>query len=183
LEASYFYEIGDLRLYVKTNVATTVRVLLVTVIFAFPISTLAMTVTLQIPEKYAEVEAGGVVYFETEVKYPENDTRKDLRIEYFVLGPDGKDVAYMKVLKAIETQASFMDSINIPGGVDPGMFTIKAKIADYNTLSEDVGASFQVIPRAGERIMMYLFIILGIVILIALLISIELFVIIRRKGV
>ena len=50
-------------------------------------------------------------------------------------------IAQSKVLKAIETQASFMDFIVIPESAKPGMHIIKVKITDYEGLSEEVEAS------------------------------------------
>jgi hypothetical protein len=73
----------------------------------------ALTVDVQIPEKYLSVDAGDRFYFQVDIKYPENTERKDLSLEYEVR-QGTKVIAYAKVLRAIETQASFMDFIIIP---------------------------------------------------------------------
>ncbi len=70
----------------------------------------ALSVIVHVPEKYTDVVAGERFYFEIEVKYPENPSRKDLRLNYEIL-KDNEIIAQAKVLKAIETQASFMDFI------------------------------------------------------------------------
>ena len=67
----------------------------------------ALSVVVHVPEKYVSVVAGERFYFEVEVKYPENPSRKDLSLEYKILTRDGDVIAQSKVLKAIETQASF----------------------------------------------------------------------------
>lgn len=140
----------------------------------------AMTATINIPEKYSEVVAGEKIYFETEVKWPENTERKDLRIEYSIKNNNDEEIAYLKVLKAIETQASFMDSISIPESTETGIYKIYLRITDYNELNQEVVASFKVINKKNT-LNIYLPIILGFIGLIAILIAIELFVLIQRK--
>jgi len=108
--------------------------------------------------------------------------RKDLRIEYSVKNKDGKEVAYLKVLKAIETQASFMDAISIPESVPPGMYKISAKFSDYGNLSEEVAASFRV-SKNTNSIYNYLIAIIGILGIIAVFVVIELFVLTKRKNI
>jgi hypothetical protein len=141
----------------------------------------AMTITIGIPDKYQEVSAGETIYFQTEVKWPENDMRKDLRIEYFIKDKDGGEVAYLKVLKAIETQATFMDSITIPESTPSGLYKIYAEIGDYTQMSEEVAASFKVTGKKEDTFMIYLYIILAVVILIAILIAIQFFIIVKKN--
>ncbi len=103
----------------------------------------ALSIVVHVPEKYTDVHAGERFYFEIEVKYPENPSRKDLRLEYEIK-KDDEIIAHSKVLKAVETQASFIDFIVIPESADDGMHIINVKISDYETLSEEVSASFHV---------------------------------------
>jgi hypothetical protein len=141
----------------------------------------AMTATINIPGKYSEVSAGENVYFETEVKWPENTGRKDLRIEYSIKDNAGQEIAYLKVLKAIETQASFMDHISIPESTKAGTYKIFLTLNDYKELNEEVAASFK-ISSARNLSNLYLPILLGIVSLIALVVVVELFVLIRKSS-
>jgi hypothetical protein len=134
----------------------------------------ALSVTVHVPEKYTDVVAGERFYFEIVVKYPENPSRKDLRLEYNIM-KDGETIAQSKVLKAIETQASFMDFIVIPESAENGMHIIKVKIQDYESLSEEVEASFHVTPSGGGQIKLYFFILLGVVILVGILVVVSIF--------
>jgi len=148
---------------------------------ALPVLASAMSISVNIPEKFSEVTAGEKVYFETEVKWPENDNRKDLRIEYSIKDKNGDEVAYLKVLKAIETQASFMDSISIPESTEPGLYKIDIKISDYQNLNQDVGASFRV-AKSGEDFQTFFYIIIGILVVMAFAVIIGVFLLVRRKG-
>jgi len=132
----------------------------------------ALSIVVHVPEKYTDVVAGERFYFEIEVKYPENPSRKDLRLNYEIL-KGGEVIAQSKVLKAIETQASFMDFIVIPESADTGIHIIKVEISDYDGLSEEVEASFQVISAGGGQIKTYFFILLGVVILVGILVVIN----------
>ena len=165
---------------VKSGLFLVFFVFLAGVFFLWPKSASAMNITIGIPAKYSEINAGEAVYFETVVKWPENSDRKDLRIEYSVKNKDGVEVAYTKVLKAIETQASFIDSISIPESLEPGMYVISANINDYGNLNEEVKASFYV-AKHNDMVLNLLFIILGALGLIALLIFIEFFIILGPK--
>ena len=138
----------------------------------------ALSIVVHVPEKYTDVVAGERFYFEIEVKYPENPTRKDLRLNYEIL-KDNEVIAQSKVLKAVETQASFMDFIIIPESADSGLHIIKVKISDYEGLSEEVEASFQVVS-AGGKIKTYFFILLGVTILVGILVVIN--IILGRKD-
>jgi hypothetical protein len=138
----------------------------------------ALSVITHVPEKYTDVVAGERFYFEIEIKYPENPSRKDLKLNYEI-SKDGKIIAQSKVLKAIETQASFIDFIVIPNSAEKGMHIIKVKISDYNSLSEEVEASFHVISGSGEDIKIYIFILLGAVGLVGILVVINIF---KGKG-
>jgi subtilase family serine protease len=141
-----------------------------------------MTATINVPEKYSEVSAGEKVYFETEIKWPENTERKDLRIEYTIKDKDNQMIAYLKVLKAIETQASFMDSISIPESTKAGTYTLFLNVTDYKELNQEVAASFNVVKKLGDSFNTYLFIILGVIGFIAIAIVIELFILIKKKS-
>ena len=111
-------------------------ILLIFVLSLFSLTSVsALSIVVHVPEKYTDVIAGERFYFEIEVKYPENPSRKDLRLNYEIM-KDGEVIAQSKVLKAVETQASFMDFIVIPESAEKGMHIIKVKIADYEDLNE-----------------------------------------------
>ncbi len=141
----------------------------------------ALSIMVHVPEKYTDVEAGERFYFEIEIKYPENPTRKDLRLNYNIVNEDGKTIAQAKHLKAIETQASFMDFIVIPESAEKGLHVIKVTISDYESLSEEVEASFNVMADSSNQIQMYFFILLGAISFVGLLVIINI-ITVRRKG-
>lgn len=141
----------------------------------------ALSAVVYVPEKYTDVQAGERFYFEMNIKYPENPSRSDLRLNYEILNEEGEVIAQSKVLKAIETQASFIDFIVIPESADTGLHIIKVNIADYEDLSEEVEASFHVISGGAQQLRLYFFILLGVLILVGALVMINIVLSRRRK--
>jgi hypothetical protein len=141
----------------------------------------ALSVVVHVPEKYTDVHAGERFYFEIEVKYPENPQRKDLRLEYEIKTIEGDVIAQSKTLKAVETQASFIDFIVIPESAKTGLHIIDVGIKDYESLSEKVSASFHIVGKESEKIMLYLIIILIVVIFVAILAIIQVILLRRRR--
>jgi hypothetical protein len=157
-------------------------ILLFLTVLLLPSFASAMSATVSIPAKYSAVKAGEVVYFETDIKWPENDGRKDLRIEYSVKDKNGNEIAYLKVLKAIETQASFMDSISIPEITKPGLYKIYVILSDYKDLNQDVAASFNVTSTTTTTTT-YLFIIVGILGVAVVFVVIGMFFMMRKRKI
>jgi hypothetical protein len=133
-----------------------------------PVSALSLTV--HVPEKYTDVTAGERFYFEIDIKYPENPSRKDLRLEYEILTKGGDLVSQSKAIKAVETQASFIDFIVIPESVGSGLHIINVKIKDYESLSEEASSSFHVKSSSANNIILYLMIILGAIVFVGILV-------------
>lgn len=137
----------------------------------FTSSAYSLTLTVDIPDKYNDVNAGDRFFFTLSIKYPENPKRIDLRLNYEVRNDDGELVAQTKVLKAVETQASFIDSILLPENIGSGIHTIDVLINDYGDMNEVVGSSFHVTSKETDLTNTYLLVILiSIVILIILIV-------------
>jgi len=110
----------------------------------------SLSIVVHVPEKYTDVSSGERFYFEVGIKYPENSLRKDLSLNYEILDGENNVIAQSKVLKAVETQASFIDFIVIPEIAETGLHVIKVRITDDGSLSEEVEASFHVVRRGGQ---------------------------------
>jgi len=164
----------------KVKKATLFLILFLTFSFFSVTSVKALSIAVHVPEKYTDVQAGERFYFEVEIKYPENPTRKDLRLEYEIK-KNNKIIAQSKVLKAIETQASFMDFIVIPESAEGGLHVVNVKVSDYEILSEEVSSSFQVIGEGADQVKMYFMILLGVVILVGVLVVINITISRRRE--
>lgn len=144
------------------------------VIFLFSIVNVSsLSVVVHVPEKYTDVEAGERFYFNVEVKYPENPKRKDLRLKYEVRTIEGELITQSKALKAVETQASFIEFVVLPQSAESGLYTINVEIEDYESLSEEVSSSFNVVGSQSDQFRIYFLIILVAIILIGVLVIIS----------
>lgn len=139
----------------------------------------ALSVEVYVPEKYTIVEAGERFYFEIDIKYPENPKRKDLRMIYQIKKND-KLIAESKFLKAVETQASFMDFVVMPENAEKGLYHINVIVSDYENLDEEISATFNVVKSKQKEIQTYFFVILGSVIFVAILLFIQIALMKRR---
>ncbi len=133
----------------------------------------SLSVSVHVPEKYTSVVAGERFYFEIDIRYPENPARKDLRLEYEILTENGDMISQSKALKAVETQASFIDFIIIPEIAENGLHIINVKVKDYETLSEEVGSSFHVRSSGIEDLKLYFLLIFGAIIFVGILVALS----------
>lgn len=158
-----------------------VALFLIAATLLVPAPVFALSLTVHVPEKYTNVSAGERFYFELDVKYPENPTRKDLRLTYQIL--EGETViSESKVLKAVEAQASFIDFIVIPDNAKGGIHTVKVGVSDYGKLMEEVSATFQIVGKPGDQIRLYFFLLLGAIGIVGTLVVINILVSQRRKS-
>jgi len=148
-------------------------ILLLLLIFFNLGSVPSLSAKVFVPEKYSEVYSGERVYFGIEVKYPENPSRKDLILEYQILNSENEIIAGSKVLKAIETQASFMDFLIIPEGIKSGKYIIKIKIGDYEDLNQEISTNFKIIGYKRDKSILYFSVIIFTIIFMSVLIIIS----------
>lgn len=150
-------------------------------LFLLPHSAHALTIAARVSDQSTEVIGGDRLYFEVEIKYPENPRRKDLRIEYQIL-ENNKLIASEKVLRAVETQASFLDYIVVPKSAKGGLHDLNVIITDYDGLHEEVSATFKVL-KGIDQVTTYFFIILGAILLVAILVVVQILSGRHNKGV
>lgn len=148
-------------------------------LFLLPSSVHALNIATRIGDQYTEVQGGDRLYFEVDIKYPENPRRKDLRIEYQII-EDGQMIASQKVLRAVETQASFLDYIVVPKSAKGGILDLNVIITDYENLHEEVSATFKIL-KGVDQVTTYFFIMISAILLVAVLVIIQILSG-RRKG-
>lgn len=142
-------------------------------------SAYAMNITVRISDRYTEVRSGDRLYFEIDIKYPENPSRKDLRMEYQIRRGD-EVVARQNVLRAVETQVSFLDYIAIPSSEESGMYELNVTIRDYQKLHQETSATFRV-RKGRDQVITYFFILLGVTIFVALLVTAHIILELRQR--
>ncbi len=140
----------------------------------------AMSAGVIVPEKYTDVKAGERVYFEIDLKYPENPSRKDLKLSYRVLDAGGNMIVQSKVLKAIDTQSSYVDFLVIPENTESGVYTISIGISDYDDLEKEVSASFNV-TSTKSPFETYFVVLLGGIVVVGVLTAVDVGLKIKRE--
>ncbi len=145
-----------------------------------PTAAHAFSVDAIISDQSTQVSGGDRLYFEVDIKYPENTTRQDLRLEYQIK-ENGKVIETEKVLRAVETQASFLDYLVVPKDIKGGIHELNVIVKDYKgNLNKSVSATFDV-TQGIDEITKYFFIILAVILFVTLLVIVQIF-ILSRKG-
>ncbi len=140
-------------------------VLSLTIVFSvFPLSARALSLSAYISDQSTEVSPGDRLYFDVEIKYPENSQRADLRLTYEIV-ENSNVIASEKVLRAVETQTSFLDYIVVPKNAKSGTHELKVIVEDYANLHQEVSASFSIL-KSINQLTVYFFILLGAVVLV-----------------
>lgn len=157
--------------FFKKNLFSSIFLLPLVIVVSYPSPVYALNIAARISDQSTEINGGDRLYFEVEIKYPENPLRKDLRIEYQIL-EEGELVASEKVLRAIETQASFLDYIVVPKSARGGIHDLNVIITDYEGLHEEVSATFRVL-KGIDQVTTYFFIIIGGIVLVSMLVIVQ----------
>lgn len=93
----------------------------------------------------AEVKAGEKIYFEVDVRYPENFERKDLYIVHSVKDMSGKEVLNFQSLRAIQNRISFVDSVFIPSNFETGNYVFEIDVMEGEKKLGEAGLTFFVL--------------------------------------
>lgn len=103
-------------------------------VLLFSVQTSALEISVQVLDKYKTAAPGDRVQFQVTLKSIETPNRHDISLTYQLL--DGSKVlTQSRELKAIETQASFISSIEIPE-IDNGAYTVRVLVND-DAFAED----------------------------------------------
>ncbi len=167
------------RIYITTFIFSIVGTFAVFSVLV-PATAHALSLDAIISDQSTQVAGGDRLYFEVDIKYPENTIRQDLRLEYQIK-ENGRVIETEKVLRAVETQASFLDYIVVSKNTKGGIHELNVIVKDYKgDINESVSATFNV-TKGMDEITKYFFIILAVILFVALLVIVQIFVISRRE--
>jgi len=138
------------------------------ILLIFPFVT-AFELSVTIPDKYQEIQAGETLQFQIAIKNIEKAGRHDIRLDY-QLKKGNIVLNSRRELKAVETQASFLSSIKVPKETPSGIYTIEVIINE----KEEVSTNFNVKSSEMAQIKIYLIILIGAIIIVGGLIFWEL---------
>jgi len=125
-----------------------------------------LEVSVFVPEKYQRVQAGEMLQFQTSLKNIQKAGRQDIQLDYYIKKNE-ITITHRRVLKAVETQASFLDSIKVPEETLPGIYNIEVEINE----EESAIATFYVKSSDVGQIRTYLIILIIAIVLVGGMIS------------
>ncbi len=137
----------------------------------------AFELSVTIPDKYQEIQAGETLQFQIAIKNIEKAGRHDIQLDY-QLKKGSIILNSRRELKAVETQASFLSSIKVPEETPSGIYTIEVIVNE----KEEVSTNFNVKSSEMAQIKIYLVILIGAIVIVGGLISWELHRLAGKKG-
>ena len=121
----------------------------------------AFELSVTIPDKYQEIQAGETLQFQIAIKNIEKAGRHDIRLDY-QLKKGNIILNSRRELKAVETQASFLSSIKVPEETPSGVYTIEVIVNE----KEEVSTNFNVKSSEMAQIKIYLIILIIAIVIV-----------------
>ena len=131
-------------------------------------------ITVEIPKQYRSVQPGDELLTSIKLVNVGSAGRIDVFLDYWITGPSGT-ILQKKETVAVETQANFVRTFDIPSSALPGSYEMHAKITYFDGREALSHQTFQIVSIQGAS--------LGIksLIILAVIVGIILFFLVFRK--
>jgi len=126
-------------------------------------------ITIEIPDKYKKIHAGDELLTSIKLMNLGSGGRIDVFLDYWITDPQGNTILKKKETVAVETQANFVRTFDIPENVKPGTYHIYAKITYADGKLAVADHSFEIIESKKDKQIYYGLAILAILAATALL--------------
>jgi len=111
----------------------------------------SLNVGLRVPDGYGSVYSGSDLVVELSVMNLRAENRVDVVVEYSVAREDGSVILSEHETVALETKASFVKSMRIPGQTSPGKYTVSSIVQVLNSdQNASASASFEVLEKPKD---------------------------------
>ena len=132
-----------------------------------------LELSVVVPGKYKDVSPGDTLQFQIVLKNLDKSGRYDIHLDYYIKKND-VILENRREVKAIETQASFLSSIEVPDTILPGRYNIVVGIDGEKEAID----TFYIKSSELNQIKIYLIILTVAILIVGVLISFEL----RKLG-
>lgn len=129
----------------------------------------ASNLEVSIHNNYKEVSAGNDIWFTIKIANLEDTGRVDISLNYWISDDKNSIIAENKETMAVQTQASFVRTFNIPKDAESGKYKLNVKM-DYGDNKEVVAeTSFNVVEKQIDNRMYYIIAIVTVLILVLII--------------
>ena len=145
--------------------------LIVAFIFLMQIASVqgASNLEVTVHDNYKEVLAGNDIWFTIKIANLGNVGKVDISLNYWISDIDNSIIAENKETMAVQTQASFVRTFNIPKDAKIGKYKLNIKM-DYGDGEEVVAdTSFNVVEKQIDKRIYYIIAIVAVFILVSLI--------------
>ncbi len=129
----------------------------------------ASNLEVNIHDNYKEVLAGNDIWFTIKITNLEDTGRVDISLDYWISDDNNSIKAENKETMAVQTQASFVRTFNIPKDATPGKYKLNIKM-DYGDDKEIVAdTSFNVVEKQTDNRIYYIIAVAAVLIFVAII--------------
>ncbi len=114
-------------------------------------------IIVDIPENYRQVDPGGELLTSIKLVNVGSSGRIDVFLDLQILDPDNNVIINKRETVAVETQANFIRSFDIPDDAEPGPYKVYARITYADGEIADSEHSFTVTAKKGPGTRTYLY--------------------------
>lgn len=123
-----------------------------------PLAILSSNLEVTIPQEYQTVTPGSQIWFSTKVLNLADMGKRDVSLKYEVLDQNRIPVTSKTETVAVQTQASFVASLQLPTTMSDGIYSLKVTLTDSTTQQTiESENSFNVLAEKKEDYTQYLY--------------------------
>lgn len=110
-------------------------------------------VSVTIPDDYKQLNAGGSVIATVRISNLESTGREDVILNYDVKDSSGKTIFSKQETDAVETQASFVKTMQIPESAGEGRYSVNANVVYASGKVSSASSSFEVAKQSNNMLL------------------------------
>jgi hypothetical protein len=115
-----------------------------------PYAIISSNLEVIIPSDYQSIPPGSEIWFTTKLMNLADLGRRDVTLKYEILNENKNSIVSKSETVAVQTQASFVASLQIPADIPIGDYTLKVTLIDTNSPEDlESEASFKI--RSAEK--------------------------------
>jgi hypothetical protein len=126
---------------------------------------------IEVPGEYLTVKPGTEIWFTTKILNLDNTGRMDVMLKYELADKENNLIVEKSETVAIETQASFVGSLNIPQQTKDGQYDLKVKMEAVDSApfeSKESQVTISVSKKNSNTKYIYMAIVLGVFIIMVI---------------
>jgi hypothetical protein len=112
-------------------------------------------IIVSVPDRYRTLTGGEELLASVKLINVGSDGRVDVFLDYWITDSDGAELLRRRETVAVETQANFVRSFDIPDDTKPGVYALHARITYADGKLAESSHTFEILRKASHRALLY----------------------------